>query len=90
MCTAPPKTLRVRGALAVQNKYQFQWWAVSLVNAVPFGGMKKGADGGIDGHIYLKVRGKVAHGNSCGHLCEGTVLWLKIDTRCLFKMMSFT
>ncbi|MFZ3376502.1 MAG: restriction endonuclease, partial [Chthoniobacterales bacterium] len=27
----------------------FQWWAVSLVNAQPFRGKKKGADTGIDG-----------------------------------------
>jgi hypothetical protein len=53
-----PKDLKGAQALAAQNKYQFQWWAVSLVNAVPFGGMKKGADGGIDGHIYFKPDGK--------------------------------
>jgi site-specific DNA-methyltransferase (adenine-specific) len=45
-------------ALAAQDKYQFQWWAVSLVNAVPFGGKKKGADSGIDGLIYFKPDGK--------------------------------
>jgi hypothetical protein len=42
----------------MQDKYQFQWWAVSLVNAVPFGGKKKGRDGGIDGHIYFKPDGR--------------------------------
>jgi hypothetical protein len=31
---------------------------VSLVNAVPFGGKKKGADGGIDGHIYFRLDSK--------------------------------
>ena len=46
-------------ALAARDKYQFQWWAVSLVNAVPFGGKKKGADSGIDGLIYFKPEGKV-------------------------------
>src|SRR5580700_168298 len=45
-------------ALAAQDKYQFQWWAVSLVNAVPFGGKKKGADSGVDGLIYFKPEGK--------------------------------
>ena len=45
-------------ALAAQDKYQFQWWAVSLVNAVPYGGKKKGADSGIDGLIYFKPEGK--------------------------------
>jgi site-specific DNA-methyltransferase (adenine-specific) len=54
-----PKDLGGARALAAANKYQFQWWAVSLVNAIPFGGMKKGADGGIDGHIYFKPDGKM-------------------------------
>lgn len=44
--------------LAERDKYQFQWWAVSLVDALPFGGKKKGADGGIDGLIYFKPDGK--------------------------------
>ena len=35
--------------LAARDKYQFQWWAVSLVEAQPFQGKKKGADNGIDG-----------------------------------------
>ena len=39
--------------LAKRDKYQFQWWAVSLVNAQPHKGMKKGADGGIDGIKYF-------------------------------------
>jgi DNA methylase/Restriction endonuclease len=53
-----PKDLGGARALAAQDKYQFQWWAVSLVSAVPFGGKKKGADSGIDGHIYFKPDGK--------------------------------
>jgi site-specific DNA-methyltransferase (adenine-specific) len=53
-----PKDLEGAHALAEQDKYQFQWWAVSLVNAVPFGGKKKGADTGIDGLIYFKPEGK--------------------------------
>jgi site-specific DNA-methyltransferase (adenine-specific) len=53
-----PKDLGGAQALATQDKYQFQWWAVSLVNAVPYGGKKKGADSGIDGHIYFKPDGK--------------------------------
>jgi adenine specific DNA methylase Mod len=53
-----PKDLEGAQALAAQDKYQFQWWAVSLVNAVPFGGKKKGADSGIDGLIYFKPDGK--------------------------------
>jgi len=38
--------------LAEQDRYQFQWWAASLVNAQPVEGReKKGADRGIDGVI---------------------------------------
>ena len=53
-----PKDLEGARALATQDKYQFQWWAVSLVDAVPYGGKKKGADSGIDGFIYFKPDGK--------------------------------
>jgi site-specific DNA-methyltransferase (adenine-specific) len=53
-----PKDLEGAQALAEQDKYQFQWWAVSLVNAIPYGGKKKGADSGIDGFIYFKPDGK--------------------------------
>lgn len=58
-----PKDLDGARDLAERNKYQFQWWACSLVNAQPFGGKKKGADSGIDGLIYfthdLKQTGKI-------------------------------
>lgn len=37
--------------LAKQNRYQFQWWALSLIAARPLGEKKKGADRGIDGVI---------------------------------------
>ncbi|MDR3323543.1 MAG: restriction endonuclease [Zoogloeaceae bacterium] len=40
--------------LALRDKYQFQWWACSLVGAQPWQGKKKGADGGIDGVIYFQ------------------------------------
>jgi site-specific DNA-methyltransferase (adenine-specific) len=53
-----PKDLEGARALAAQDKYQFQWWAVSLVDAVPYGGKKRGADTGIDGHIYFKPDGR--------------------------------
>jgi hypothetical protein len=44
-----PKDLESARDLAARDKYQFQWWAVSLVDAQPYQGKKKGADGGIDG-----------------------------------------
>jgi adenine specific DNA methylase Mod len=53
-----PRDLDGARALAAQDKYQFQWWAVSLVDAAPYGGKKKGADSGIDGFIYFKPDGK--------------------------------
>lgn len=53
-----PKDLDGARDLAMRDKYQFQWWAVSLVNAIPFAGKKKGADSGIDGLIYFKPEGK--------------------------------
>jgi DNA modification methylase len=53
-----PKDVAGAYALSEADKYQFQWWAVSLVNAVPYGGKKKGADGGIDGLIYFKPDGR--------------------------------
>ena len=44
-----PGDLEAARDLARRDKYQFQWWAVSLVDAQPFQGKKKGADTGIDG-----------------------------------------
>lgn len=38
--------------LAAQDPYQFQWWALGLVNARP-SEQKKGADKGIDGRIFF-------------------------------------
>ncbi|HIK43124.1 DNA methyltransferase [Thermoleptolyngbya sp. M55_K2018_002] len=48
-----PEDLDGAKDLARRDKYQFQWWACSLVNAQPFQGKKKGADGGIDGQIFF-------------------------------------
>jgi DNA modification methylase len=49
-----PRDLSGARDLAARDKYQFQWWACSLVNAQPYQGQKKGADGGIDGLIYFQ------------------------------------
>lgn len=53
-----PKDFAGAEDLARRDKYQFQWWAVTLINAVPYGGKKKGADTGIDGYYYCKPDGK--------------------------------
>jgi len=49
-----PKDFESARNLAFRDKYQFQWWACSLVNAQPYQGRKKGADSGIDGIIYFQ------------------------------------
>jgi site-specific DNA-methyltransferase (adenine-specific) len=52
-----PEDLGGAQALARDDRYQFQWWALSLVRARPLGGQegsktgKKGSDKGIDGVI---------------------------------------
>jgi site-specific DNA-methyltransferase (adenine-specific) len=49
-----PKDFAGACALAQQDRYQFQWWALSLIGAQPLSGeRKKGADTGIDGIIYF-------------------------------------
>ncbi len=47
-----PKDVAGAAALAEQDKYQFQWWALGLVGARP-AEQKKGADRGIDGRLYF-------------------------------------
>ncbi len=50
-----PTSLSGARQLAQEERFQFQWWAVSLVGAQPYGGDgssrqgKKGADKGVDG-----------------------------------------
>jgi DNA modification methylase len=40
-------------ALAQHDRYQFEWWALGLVDARPAQDKKKGADSGVDGYIYF-------------------------------------
>ncbi len=46
-----PTALYEARALAEENRYQFEWWAVDLVGARPARDKKKGADSGVDGYI---------------------------------------
>jgi DNA modification methylase len=48
-----PVDLAGAKALAEEDRYQFQWWALSLIKARPIGEKKKGADKGIDGVIHF-------------------------------------
>ena len=50
-----PRDLAAARDLAARDKHQFQWWAVSLLDAVPQGGRKKGADRGIDGIRWVRT-----------------------------------
>ncbi|MGD0266195.1 MAG: DNA methyltransferase [Candidatus Methylomirabilota bacterium] len=52
-----PVSLPDAQALAEQDPYQFQWWALGLVGARPVE-QKKGADKGIDGRLYFHDEGK--------------------------------
>ncbi len=57
-----PKDLDGAHDLAKRDKYEFQWWAASLVKFDPVGGKKKkGADKGIDGIRYFKDFDKKTH-----------------------------
>lgn len=53
-----PRDLGGARQLAANDKHQFQLWALSLVEAQPFKGGRKGADGGVDGYMYFKPDGK--------------------------------
>ncbi len=53
-----PKDIGGARELARSDKYQFQFWALSMVEAQQFKGGRKGADGGVDGYIYFKPDGK--------------------------------
>ena len=52
-----PEDLAGAQQLATEDRYQFQWWALSLIEAQPLGGNstdktgKKGSDKGVDGVI---------------------------------------
>jgi len=48
-----PKDYESAANLAERDKYQFQWWSLSLIGAQPYKDKKKGADGGIDGQIFF-------------------------------------
>jgi site-specific DNA-methyltransferase (adenine-specific) len=53
-----PKDIGGARQLAENDKHQFQLWALSLIEAQPFKGGRKGADGGVDGYLYFKPDGK--------------------------------
>ncbi len=46
-----PQDVASAEALAQDDRYQFEWWALSLVGARPAQDKRKGADSGVDGYI---------------------------------------
>lgn len=50
-----PVSLHDASKLAEEDPYQFQWWSLGLVGARPVE-KKKGADHGIDGRLYFRIR----------------------------------
>ncbi len=49
-----PKDVEGAKDLALKDRYQFEWWALSLIDARPANDKKKGADQGVDGIILLQ------------------------------------
>ena len=79
-----PQDIAAARQLAQDDRYQFQWWALSLIRAKPLGGQegsktgKKGSDKGIDGIItfidnaYEKTKRVLVQVKS-GHVKSGDI-----------------
>lgn len=77
-----PVDLKGAEALAKQDPYQFQWWALGLVGARPAESeKKKGGDKGIDGYIYFhdepRKTKKIIIQVKSGHVNPGQIRDLK-------------
>jgi len=79
-----PKDVQSAAALAEQNRYQFEWWALGLVDARPAQDKKKGADKGVDGEIVFfdddsgKAKKVIVQVKS-GHVTRQQIAALKSD-----------
>jgi len=51
-----PIDLKSAEALALEDRYKFEWWALDMVDARPAQDKKKGADRSIDGVIYFQEK----------------------------------
>ena len=71
-------------ALAEQDRYQFEWWALGLVDARPANDRRRGADAGVDGYINFfddnsgKPKRIIVQVKS-GHVNRGMIATLKGD-----------
>ncbi len=72
------------GALAEHDRYQFEWWALGLVDARPANDRRRGADAGVDGYINFfddnsgRPKRIIAQVKS-GHVNRGMIATLKGD-----------
>lgn len=79
-----PADLQSAIALAEQDRHQFEWWSLGLVNARPANDKRKGADSGVDGYINFfddnsgKAKKIIVQVKS-GHVQRGHVAMLKGD-----------
>lgn len=83
-----PQDVASAQALATESehdgRYQFEWWALGLVDARPAQDRKKGADSGVDGYINFfddnsgKPRRIIVQVKS-GHVSRGQIGTLKGD-----------
>ena len=79
-----PKDVASAAALAEQDRYQFEWWALGMVDARPANDKKKGADSGVDGYINFfddnsgKAKRIIVQVKS-GHVNRGMIATLKGD-----------
>ena len=51
-----PADVTSAAALAEENRHQFEWWALDMVDANPAQDKKKGADRGVDGVLYFQEK----------------------------------
>jgi site-specific DNA-methyltransferase (adenine-specific) len=51
-----PVDVKSAEALALEDRYKFEWWALDLVDARPAQDKKKGSDHSIDGVIYFQEK----------------------------------
>ena len=79
-----PKDLPSAASLAQNDRYQFEWWALGLVDARPAQDKRKGADSGVDGYINFfddgsgKAKRVIVQVKS-GHVQRNQIATLKGD-----------
>ncbi len=79
-----PEDVGSAEALAQQDRYQFEWWALGLVDARPARDKRRGADSGVDGYINFfddnsgRPKRIVVQVKS-GHVNRGMIATLKGD-----------